>query len=107
MPVAYWVKFRHVSWWATWHLSCSTLPSPSIQFSFPHLPKFCPAIGPKQFLYSLMVIIGYRGIRGEPTITLLNSMVLNLLLMVYPYTHILMHPSSLLEQLLFAADGSW
>ena len=41
--------------------SDSALLSPSIQFSFPCLAKFCPAIGPKQFLYSLMVITAYRG----------------------------------------------
>ena len=41
--------------------SLPALLSPSIQLSFPHLAKFCPAIGSKQFLYSLMVITAYRG----------------------------------------------
>ena len=46
---------------APWLLSDSTFPSPSIQPSFPCLPKFFLAIGPKQFLYSLMVITAHRG----------------------------------------------
>ena len=40
---------------------CLCLLSPSIQFSFPRLGKFCSAIGSKQFLYSWMVITAYRG----------------------------------------------
>ena len=39
----------------------SALFSPSIQPGFPCLPKFCLAIGPKKFLYSLMVITAHRG----------------------------------------------
>ena len=50
-------------------LSLCLLP-PSIQFSFPHLAKFCPAIDPKQFLYSLMAITACR---GESYITYLTS----------------------------------
>ena len=46
---------------APWLLSDSSLLSPGIQFSFLHLAKFCLAIGPKQFFYSLVEIIAYRG----------------------------------------------
>ena len=45
-----------------WLLSDSALLSPSIHFSFPHLAKFCPAIGSKQFFYS---INGNHSIQGE------------------------------------------
>ena len=48
------------SWKLTFFLSGSYMVSlsfcllfPSIQFSFPCLALFCPAIGPKQLLYSL------------------------------------------------------
>ena len=44
MAVAYWVKFHPWGYMASLWLC----PSPSIQFSFPRLFKFCLAIGPKQ-----------------------------------------------------------
>ena len=45
-------SFCHVcSWWQLHGIFLTLPPSLSIQFSFAHLPMFCPAIGPKQFLY--------------------------------------------------------
>ena len=62
MAVAYWqVLACLILAAAPWLLPDSALLSPSIQPSFPCLPKFCLAIGPKQFLYSLMVITAHRG----------------------------------------------
>ena len=51
----------HLSPVATpWLLFDSVPLFPSIEFSFPHLPKFFPINRPSQFLYSLMIITAYR-----------------------------------------------
>ena len=55
MAVAYQLMF-HLALVGLHGFPDSVLLYPSIQFSFPCLAKFFPALGPKQFLYLLMVI---------------------------------------------------
>ena len=65
MTVADWVKFpESVSRRATWLLSDSTFLSPSIQFSFPRLTVFSPAIGSNQL--SLFINGNHSIQRGIP-----------------------------------------